>query len=42
MANELKKLSDKELMDWYYLAMEMQDGRYIKKLKQEMSRRNAE
>lgn len=42
MANELETLSDKELMDWYYLAMEMHDGRYIKKLKQEMSRRNAE
>ena len=36
----IKDLTDKELMYYYRLAVEMRDGRYIKALKAEMSRRN--
>ena len=36
----IKDLTDKELMYYYHLAQEMRDGRYIKALKEEMSRRN--
>ncbi len=35
-------LNDQELMYWYHLAQVIQDGRYIKALKEEMNRRNRE
>jgi hypothetical protein len=35
----IKDLTDKELMIWYRIAQEMQDGRYLKALKSEMNRR---
>jgi hypothetical protein len=40
--NRFKDLTDKELMEWYWLAVEMHDGRYIKAIKAEMNRRCSE
>jgi hypothetical protein len=36
------ELTDNELMQEYYLAVECQDGKKIEELKEEMSRRNRE
>lgn len=35
----IQDLNDSELMYWLQVAIEMQDGKYIKALKSEMSRR---
>ena len=35
-------MNDKELMHWYYLAEELRDVKYIKAIKEELSRRNRE
>lgn len=33
-------MNDKELMEWYRIAVEMRDGKYIKAIRAEMTRRN--
>lgn len=33
-------MNDKELMEWYRIAVEMQDSKYIKVIRKEMTRRN--
>jgi len=39
---DIEWLSDKELMNLYYMAIETQKNKYIILFKNEMSRRNAE
>lgn len=38
----IKDLNDQELMYYYHLAKELRDGKYIKALKDEISRRTRE
>jgi hypothetical protein len=38
----LKDMTDSELMQWYWLAQEMQDGKDLKAIKAEMNRRSRE
>lgn len=37
----LSDLTDAELMTWYFDAIEMQIGKYIKAIKNEMNKRSA-
>lgn len=36
----IKDLTDRELMEWYRIAVEMQDSKYINAIRKEMTRRN--
>lgn len=38
----IKDLTDRELMEWFRIAVEMHDSRYIKALRKEMTRRNSD
>ena len=38
----IQEITDKTLMKWYNEAIEMQVGRYIKAIKNEMNRRSKE
>lgn len=38
----LEEMSDRELMQWYYLAQELRCGKYIKAVQKELNRRGAE
>lgn len=40
--NELQELSDRELMKLSWMAEEEQNGKWIKAIRNEMSRRNCE
>ena len=39
---KFEQMTDNELMQWYWLAQEMHDGRYLKAIKEEMNRRSRE
>ena len=39
---DLRDLTDRELMDLYYTAQELQCGNVLKEVKKEISRRNSE
>lgn len=39
--NRLSDLTDTELMMWYFDAIEMQIGKYIKAIRKEMDKRSA-
>lgn len=38
--NKLENLTDTELMNWYHLAKEMRDLKYLRAIKAEITRRN--
>lgn len=40
--NRLSDLTNHELMMWYFDAIEMQIGKYIKAIRKEMDKRSAE
>ena len=40
--NRLSDLTDAELMTWYFDAIEMQIGKYIKAIRKEMNKRSKE
>lgn len=37
-----KDMTDAELMQWYWLAIKIQDGKYLKAIKAELNRRCSE
>ena len=39
--NRMEDLTDTELMEWYRIAQELRDGRYLKAIKKEINRRCA-
>lgn len=40
--SKFELMTDNELMQWYWLALEMRDGKYLKAIKAEMNRRCSE